>query len=542
MDVSELAGRIRDQRFEGYTDTGIATEITRFHAGDGIGSIGTAVDALKAVAKALVDTDETLRRELGKLGVEWQSEAGGQAGQVMSEQAGFSHDANTKVDHSAEMIFAQGEAFNRTLYKLPDAETVRKGAGGFTLGDGLASLIGFETDHAKDVIAAKDARAQALEALNAYAAQSGENLLSSESIAAPQTMKLTESGPGSGALDIAGTAVEVTPDGSTRPASASVQSHYVEPPRPVIHHTAPPVASHDTPTPSYGIASQGRRTAAAPTPPSAPTTPASAPTNPAGATRPAPAGWVQAPGRGPSAHRPEPGRPSGGQPFVPPGAPGGGSAAVPPGGSVGGRPIGTPIPGNATGVDGSPGRGSGSSSSFEGGSASGSRGGTGGGVAAVGGEQPLAKGRLTGAGPQAPVTPGEVGRSFPAVPKAGVGPGDIGAGAAAVGAGGIGGALSGDTERQKRGPSAGKGPVRPLPVGELPEEEAIALRKSEQISPKQPKNDPKFMEHAAPQDASETDEDAEHIRRFGVDDQDLFADQRMVSPDLIGDEDAGEVR
>src|SRR3954453_891901 len=138
MDVSELAGRIRDQRFDGYTDTGIATEITRFRAGDGIGSIGTAVDALKAEAKALADTDETWRTELGKLGVEWQSEACGQAGQVMTEQAGFSQDANTKVAHSAEMIFAQGEAFNRTLYKLPDAETVRKGAGGFTLGDSLA--------------------------------------------------------------------------------------------------------------------------------------------------------------------------------------------------------------------------------------------------------------------------------------------------------------------------------------------------------------------------------------------------------------------
>jgi hypothetical protein len=147
-------------------------------------------------------------------------------------------------------------------------------------------------------------------------------------------------------------------------------------------------------------------------------------------------------------------------------------------------------------------------------------------------------------GPQAPLPQGEVGRGFTALPKAGVGPGDIGAGAAAVGAGGIGGALSGDNDRQKRRPGtgSGKGPVRPLGVGELPEEEAIALRKSEQISPKQQKNDPKFMERAAPQGAADTEEDDEHIRRFGVDDHDLFADQRMVSPDVIGDDSAGEVR
>jgi hypothetical protein len=199
VNISEVPGlvaKMRDHRFNGYTDTGVAAEIEKFRGGDGIGSIGTAVEALKAVAGALAETDETLRRELGKLGVEWHSEAGGLASRVFTEQAGFSRDAKDKIDHSAEMIFAQGQAFSYTLYRLPDADTVRKGAGGFTLADTALSLIGFETDHVRDVVAANNARAQAVEALNGYAAQSAEILSSIETIAQPQGLRLDSSAGG----------------------------------------------------------------------------------------------------------------------------------------------------------------------------------------------------------------------------------------------------------------------------------------------------------------------------------------------------------
>jgi hypothetical protein len=557
VNVSDLAGKLRDLRFDGYTDTGIATEIERFRSGDGTGSIGTAVDALKAVASALADTDKTLRDELGKLGVEWQSEAGGAAGQVFTEQAGFSQDANSKVSHSAEMIFAQGESFNRTLHKLPDPEVVRKGAGGLTLGDVMLSLIGFETDHAKSVNAASNARAQAQEALNDYAKTSGENLLSTDTLADPQAMNLTQNtagdvavGGGSGPLDLAGTATELTPDGSVRPASAAVESKYVPPPvaQPISNPKAP---SYDAPTPAYGVAVGGggvaRKTGA-----SVPVGGATAPASAAPATVPskAPApggGWVTPNRPGP---RPDQGRPSypatgspASPPFVPPGAPNlsPGSTYIPPGQSTGSLPPNSSstsaLPpgksfGTGPGVDGALGKGPGSSSS------SGVYGGIGGG--AGGGDQALGKGRSVGSGPQAPLAAGnESGRGFTAVPKiAGPAAGDLGAGAAALGAGVAGGALSGDKERDRRPRQEGGGkPTRQLPIGELPEEEA--MRRSEKIGAKQPKTEPKFMERAATQDV---EEDAEHIRRFGVDDKDLFTDERMVSPDVIGEHGNREAR
>ncbi|WP_086845487.1 hypothetical protein [Amycolatopsis kentuckyensis] len=527
MEFSELAAGIQNHRFDGWTNTAIADQITRMVNGDGTGSIGTAVDALKAVATALAHTDQTLRAQLLELGVEWQSQAGGAASQVFTEQAGFSQDATTKVAHAAEMVFEQGEAFNRTKYKLPDAETVRKGAGGFTLTDGLVSLIGFETDHARQVEAANDAKAQAQQALNEYAQQSGTNLLSTQALSDPESLKLAAPGITPGVLDVAGAAVAVTPDGGVKPASDKVRSVHVDPPvvQPVSH-----TVHADPPTPAYGVAAQQpsrpaqqqppRQTssaAAAGAPPAQHTTPSS--TTPSGAKPPTASpgpGWVHTPGRGTSGEQsgrftPGPGTGGQGEPFCPPGAPGaqppGSAPATAPIKSLGGGGGGTP--GGATGIDSSSGRGP---------------------------DGLLAKGRTVGAMPQAPLQPGQYTGERGFVGKPGATPGDIGAGAAAIGAGVAGGALSGDKDRERRDKSQPKGPVRPLPVGELPEEEAVALRKSEQISPKQKPGEAKFLSEAAPQE-----DDAEHVRRYGVDDQDLFADQRMVSPDVLGDH-GGDVR
>ncbi|MET7990211.1 hypothetical protein ABZU76_04805 [Amycolatopsis sp. NPDC005232] len=529
MEISDLAGKIRDQRFDGWTDTSLADEIRKFSDGDGIGSIGTAVDALKAVATALAETDQALRTQLTQLGVEWQSQAGGAAGQVFTDQAGFSQDAMRKVSNTAELLFAQGEAFNRTKFKLPDPATLMKGAGGYTLGDSVLSLIGFETDHATAVDTAQNARSQALEALNAYAQQSGENLLSSEPLSQPQSLSMTQPDGRKSVLDLAGSAVDVTPDGGVRPASASVQSRHVDPP--VVQPVANRVAV-DPPTPAYGIAVPPRaggsagsggsgRSAGYTAPASAPgrpVPPVSPPVSGRPSTPPPPPGWEMPRGGG----QPEvPGRPGFGGP-VRGGGPGFGAGFE-------GRP------GTGAGFGGGPGSGGaapgGSSTGPDAVLGRGAAGGTGGGTG--GGDPALSRGRMVGSGPQSPVVPEESVGGPAAPPRPGASAGELGAGAAALGAGVAGGALAGDRERQGRGfgGAPSKGPVRPLPV-ELPEEEAIALRKTEQIEPKQPSGDAKFLAPAATQN----EDDADHVRRFGVDDKDLFTDPRLVSDDVIGDD------
>ncbi|PRX47482.1 PPE family protein [Prauserella shujinwangii] len=555
LDIPALAERIREHRFTGYTENMLADEIERFRAGPGASGIGDAVDALKAVATSLSETDETLREELAKLGVEWQSEAAEQAGAALTEHARFSRDANDKVLAAAQLIFAQGEAFNRTLHKLPDPQTLRAGAGGYDAADSVLGLLGFETDHARKVAAAMEAKQQAVEALDSYARDSGENLSGTEELGPPQALRATMAPRLPEVVDAGGGPGDVTIAAGTTSAQAPTASPASAPsPGPV----APPAAAG--PAPVASAAPAPIAPAPAPSAPAAGTgsaVPAPERTAPSGVTGTSSAPGGTATGGGPSGgfagasrsggqsdpaagHRPgagtaPPAAPgtSGGTPGSPTGpGPGSGSGAgsgtggprlggvpgkvAPPGAPGSGAPGGTAVPPAAgmVGKVGVPGAGAPGDNSPE---------------------QHLAKGRSSGAAPQ-PVPPGTGtgGGSFATSPRGGLTANDIGAGAAALGAGGVAGALSGDGERRGRGvgrsaPGAARSPHQ-LPMGELPEEEARAQRNSERLSPRRGPQQGGLLEKAAGQG------DGDHVRRFGVDDNDLFTDERLVSPDVIGDD------
>ncbi|GAB2765246.1 hypothetical protein [Amycolatopsis magusensis] len=547
MDIAAMVERIRGHRFDGYTPNGIADEIDKFRSGGGVGGIGEAVDAMKAVATELAETDKTLREELAKLGVAWTSGAGGRASAVLVEQAGFSSDAGDKVTQSAELIFAQGEAFTRTLHKLPESSAIRAGSGGYSVGDGLMSLIGYETDHAKAVKASREAKEQAVGVLNDYAKASGDNLSWTEALNAPEALNLAGTPGGPSPLDIGTQAANVHAGGSPiddcPPTSGGKGS---------MPTTKSGAGSFDPPTPPMGIPAQpqgGSRPGVSipdsSTAPSGATPPAAAPP----AAAPPVAGGPVVPGRPPQHGSPN--QPGPTHPGVP-GAPGvphapGGIGQTPPGGQSGGKPfpggIGTPVSPGTPGAPGSTGGYAGKLGGLAGGGAGadnlvGGKGGAPGGGAADG---PLGKGKVFGSGPQAP-TPQSVGGGFTAVPKPG-GVGDFASGAAALGAGAVGGAMAGgDGDRRGRGVGRGGSPgafprVNQVPMGDLPEEEARALRRSGQGGETDKRRG--FLEQAATQDG---EHDAEHVRKFGIDDKDLFTDQRMVAPDVIGRDDAGDAR
>jgi hypothetical protein len=155
----------------------------------------------------------------------------------------------------------------------------------------------------------------------------------------------------------------------------------------------------------------------------------------------------------------------------------------------------------------------------------------------------MGAGKLSGANTPAPSSIPNLG------PGGGTarGPAGVGAGAdsaTAIGAGAVGGAVSGEDEQRGRGigrsTAAERGkPVRPLDIGELPEEEEA--QRANRATPQTPSAERTraILEPAATQDG---DEDAEHVRRYGVDDKDLFTDSRSVSPDLIGDRPLPEER
>lgn len=543
LDITALADRIRDHRFDGYTDNMLADEIDRFRSGEGTSGIADAVDALKAVATALTETDDTLRTELGKLGVEWHSEAGARAGSAVESHATFSEEAAERVNDSAERMFAQGEAFSRTLHALPDSQTLREGSGGYTTLDSMISLLGFETDNVVKVALAREAREQATQALNEYARLSGENLAGMRQLESrpremrpdidPEVPGSIDAGGGPGDVTIAAGATASVPSPSSGPAAPTVTSGagaQVPAPPAAVPAPQPPVRAGGTGAEvgSPSAASPNSRPATRPSSVTAPVESGTggfagqagqggqqgaAPAAPREQLRAQPGSGAQLPaGPGSGANVP-PERVSGG---IAAGLSGAGQAA----GRAGGVPGTGAVP-PAAGIVGKPGvPGAGAPDDQQ---------------------EQLPRGKSFGAAPQPPgLQPGGLSGAATggSAPRPGMSANDLGAGAAALGAGGVAGALSGEGERRGRGvgrsaPGAARSPHQ-LPLGDLPEEEA-QVRRDERPDPTPGGSREEFLERAT---VREDEAETGHVRRFGVDDRDLFTDDRMVAVDLIGDDDA----
>ncbi|WP_197319684.1 PPE domain-containing protein [Saccharomonospora sp. NB11] len=533
VDITAQAARIRDHRFTGYTDAMLADEIDLMRSGRGVAGLSDTVAALKAVARALEETDETLRSQLAELGVEWNSDAGREAASVVDSGANFSREAGEKVNDSAERVFAQGEAYNRTVHSLPDSAVLRapRPEPGFT--DFAFSLLGFESDQVKRLEQCLEAREQAIQALDAYARQSGENLVGVEELGAPERLvaKVPERVPQS--IDAGG-----GPGGAT--SAASVSAGPAAPGSSSGQSAPPPQAA------SSASATQSTSAAGVVTPSSvAPATDASARSTSGarvGAQAPAPSS--------PATPNPS-GTPQQAGAGVPPTAAAvGGVAGVAGAGAAGAagtsgvgrgdelargqKTAGAPVA--PTTSDGDAGRGTRSA---------------GGGAPSPGGaphagagtaksmttERQLAPGLASGAVVPQEDEPAVLSGSAPTPDGGGSSLNAVGGGIAALGAGGVAGALAGQ-ERSGRGvgrsaPGAQLSP-RPLAVGDLPEEEAKVQRRSERLNPGASPRKEEFLEKAVPGE----DEDGEHVRRFAVEDDDLFTDQRMVAPDVIGDDGA----
>jgi len=157
----------------------------------------------------------------------------------------------------------------------------------------------------------------------------------------------------------------------------------------------------------------------------------------------------------------------------------------------------------------------------------------------------LAGGRISGVTPfGGQAAPGSATTYVGGTPS-GVSPAAAGAaasGAAALAAGGAVGAAGTEEYKQRRAQQLGKHTVvdgRQLydfDAGETPgEDEARAVEK---VEPEQAADQPRYLEQAAmPPGVTEQT----RVRTHGVDDVDLFADQRLVAPEVIGDE-RGETR
>lgn len=583
MDAEKVA-RITGHRFEGYSPGMLAIEVELFQSGQGAGSMSEAVEALKAVATALSDTDEALRDGLQQVGVSWQSGAAEQAKGIFGGNADFAGDAKSKVNNAAQAAFVLSEAYTGMVNKLPDPQTLRNGDGGMNLGDVLGGLIGHETDNAAQVRAARAARDQTVDAITEFQQTCGDELSAMETLDSPQHLQLddaTDYGPrpdpgGSIATSAASHSVGLSPEGPASPADASRGS------------TAAAGSG-----PSGGWTNEGRGTVGPGTVPDcppedrqastrrsgggAPSGPAPTPEAPSSSTSPssAPSGAgpvvggvgvlppVRGGGASPGGTPGTPGTPGGAAPGTPGATPGTGPGASTPGGAVV-----PPVAGAASGAAGSP-AGQGSAGVAAGGPASGGPGGSGGpGKAGFGGKfggfdagprglgglvggppeavDPLAKGKMTGAAPLPPagtVPPAPLAAASTTAAAGTSATANLAGGAAALAAGGVAGAAAAEEDKQRRAQGLGKDTdvdgkhLYDFEVGERPDEQDAA--NVEKLEPPAEGDQPKYLEQAAVQPGV-TDET--RVRSHGVDDVDLFADQRMVAPEVIGDDPASAYR
>lgn len=152
-------------------------------------------------------------------------------------------------------------------------------------------------------------------------------------------------------------------------------------------------------------------------------------------------------------------------------------------------------------------------------------------------------GNRSGLGPIVPIGGGFPPGTPPVGPR-GVPSAFIPATAALAGAGAQGAALGSDLEKDRlararpgapdaegRGPAKGAGPV-----AAVPDEEAKPARNAERYGAKPGR--PAANSILQPATGSAPGEgDSEHVRKYGIDAGDLFEDERMTAPSLIGDED-----
>ena len=155
---------IRDLRFEGMDIPQLREWINQIKQGAGTESMQTAVRALEECVRVVTDLDETLRRELAKLQIDWEGNAGGLAAEATRQRSAVLGEAPDPLARSASGVEGHGEGYESTRHKLPNTDELRhQEAENFF--EWAGGGFGYESDYdaeAKRIDAQKKAAAAAL--------------------------------------------------------------------------------------------------------------------------------------------------------------------------------------------------------------------------------------------------------------------------------------------------------------------------------------------------------------------------------------------
>jgi hypothetical protein len=176
-------------RWEGASNDQLAAAVRQLNSGPGQTGIQTAADALAAIANDLQQLDNTLSQQLQAIGVNWQSEASELAQEMTTESAAYSASASGAGGAAAAAINAQGDAFTAARNAVPNpseltGSTTTTQSTSF-LDSAGAILTGHNDDHAQTVARSNAARQRTVDALNTYTASSSAGLASHQPLPQP---------------------------------------------------------------------------------------------------------------------------------------------------------------------------------------------------------------------------------------------------------------------------------------------------------------------------------------------------------------------
>ncbi|WP_345601721.1 hypothetical protein, partial [Saccharopolyspora rosea] len=155
---------IRDLRFEGMDIPQLTDWIGKIKQGRGSESMNRAVQALDQCVQVVVDLDDTLRTELGNLGIAWEGNAGDLAQAAAQQRSVVMQQAQDPLRGSARSVEAQGRGFDSAKHSLPNSDELRhKQSENFF--EWAGGAFGYESDYdaeAKQIDGRKKAAQAAL--------------------------------------------------------------------------------------------------------------------------------------------------------------------------------------------------------------------------------------------------------------------------------------------------------------------------------------------------------------------------------------------
>jgi uncharacterized damage-inducible protein DinB len=167
--------QLTDWNFEGWSNQQLAEQVQKLSGTSVASDFGEASAALRELANLLESVDGTIRAQLKELKIEWGGAAGEKSHQKTDVVASGIDDSSQASQQNSQAMTQQGESTSTARYSTPPSQDLR-GDTEQNWKDKLGSVVGIETDHAKEVEATNRARQQAIDSLNGYVANSQNSL------------------------------------------------------------------------------------------------------------------------------------------------------------------------------------------------------------------------------------------------------------------------------------------------------------------------------------------------------------------------------